>query len=183
MRCNFINSFKKDFHMFKIKDGSNNATLDKTKDATLDEGQKRKIDALQALLNYWWGEYQEKTKLEWKISLVIWALLATAIGGILTGKISSGTKYLLFGFPYIISILLIFILGVGHVMFLFWIQCRLKNFRDKMSVIRKGIEEALLIVLPQEKPYNILKHITFFLQLSVTIGACIYLISLILGFK
>jgi hypothetical protein len=149
------------------------------------DDRKRTVDAWQALLNYWWGEYQEKTKLEWKISIIIWAVLASAIGGILADKISHEMKQLIGNHPILLRNTMVgFLIGLSaiHEIFIWWIQRRLKEIRTTISEIRKGIHE-LLGIKENSKPYNILRHSTPFLQSIVTLSACFFLVVYIFIFK
>ena len=134
---------------------------------------KRRFDALQVILRYWWGEFQEKTRLEWRLSFAIWATLATIIGSILTGKLQSLKIAFL---PIWISVFLIILLAL-HFWFLSWIQKKLRSFRENIVPVLHEMYTLLPgLPIPLFIPGNRWKQPSLFVQIGISLVLEIFLL-------
>lgn len=132
----------------------------------MNEDEKRKYDALQSLNDQDWAEFQEKTRLEWRLSFGLWSSMVTVIGSIFAGK---ATDVEIAGLSWAIAAVCLCIILIGlHLWFLLWIQKRLQNVRYNLWTVRDKMWEFLSLVIPERPIRKILKQPSLYVQLGIT---------------
>jgi len=88
---------------------------------------KAQFDALHALSEQAWRDWDHKTRHEWRLSFGLWAALLAASAAVLQSSFRPPFTYVIAGG------IAVFVL---HVVFLAWIQGRLKEYRKEYSALR-----------------------------------------------
>jgi hypothetical protein len=115
-----------------------------------------RFEALKALEEQSWKEFQEKSKLELKMTLTIWLSLLLSLF-----KIEIPQDYA------ILFITLLCILGFIHYLFLDWIYDRLKFSREYLINIRKQMFSIVDFTPPKSNLKKDKKYI--YLQFGVSV--------------
>ena len=93
----------------------------------MDENAKRQFDALHALTEQTWRDWDHKTRHEWRLSLGLWAALLAASAAVLQ------TAFRPHPAAVVVGGIVVFAL---HVVFLAWIQGRLRKHRKEFIALR-----------------------------------------------
>ena len=94
---------------------------------------KAKFDALHALSEQAWRDWDHKTRHEWRLSFGLWAALLAASAALLQTKFRPElTLVLVAGFLVILL----------HVFFLAWIHGRLREYRKSFLALRARMPDA-----------------------------------------
>ncbi len=109
------------------------------------EKDKRTYDALVSVRDHQWKEFEEKTRLEWRLNFGIWAALLTSTGAVIKANECSlsGSEEI-----RIAIAIVVFLVIILHYSFLHWIQGSLKLCR-KFQHEAEG-EMRKLLSLPPE---------------------------------
>jgi hypothetical protein len=94
---------------------------------TMDENAKREFDALHALTEQAWRDWDHKTRHEWRLSFGLWAALLAASAAVLQ------TTFRPHPTAVVVGGLVVFVL---HIVFLAWIQRRLREHRKEFLALR-----------------------------------------------
>lgn len=93
----------------------------------MDENAKRQYDALYTLTEQAWRDWDHKTRHEWRLSFGLWVALLTASAAVLQ------TTFRPHPAAVVVGGILVFAL---HVVFLRWIQGRLRDHRKEFIALR-----------------------------------------------
>jgi hypothetical protein len=93
----------------------------------MEENTKREFDALHALSEQAWRDWDHKSRHEWRLSFGLWAALLAASAAILQTTFRPPLAAVLVG--GIIALVL-------HIVFLAWIQGRLREYRSEYLELR-----------------------------------------------
>jgi len=139
----------------------------------MNEDTSREYQALQSLNDQNWAEFQEKTRLEWRLSFGLWTSIVTVIGSIFAGR-ATGVEFTNFKLPAMC--LCVALIGL-HMWFLRWIQKRLKDIRANLKTVRCEMWKLLGLGTPVNSRRK--KQPSFFVQLGITCVLVIVILSLI----
>jgi len=144
----------------------------------VEDPQKREFDALQALQDQSWSEFQEKSQVEWRLSFGIWSAMVAAIGGILAGK---AAEVNIAPLKPLVACLFSILLGL-HLWFLIWVQQRLQEARENLRIVRQEMWNLLDLVQPgvERNERKIYKQPSLYVQLGITCVLEIVLLALLL---
>jgi hypothetical protein len=107
----------------------------------MDENAERDFDALHALSEQEWRDWDQRSRHEWRLSFGVWgALLAASAAGVNTDFRPSLCFVIIAGF---------IVLGL-HIWFLIWIQGRLKTFRIEYLRLRAQMPTPVTGAKPDE---------------------------------
>lgn len=109
----------------------------------MNEKDKRAYDAFVSIRDHQWKEFEEKTRLEWRLNFGIWAALIASTGAAIKANESSlgGNDEI----KVVISVVVLLVL-ILHYVFLHWVQNNLKLCR-KFQYEAEG-EMRKLLKLP-----------------------------------
>jgi hypothetical protein len=93
----------------------------------MDDKAKMEFDALQALSEQAWRDWDHKTRHEWRLSFGLWAALLAASAALLQAKFRPDVTLV------VVAGAAVFVL---HVVFLAWIQGRLREYRKAYLALR-----------------------------------------------
>lgn len=127
------------------------------------EDAKREFDALHALSEQVWRDWDHKSKHEWRLSFGLWAaLLASSAALLQTEYRPTQTQTLIIGGGLVVLILL-------HVWFLAWIQGRLWDYRTEYLDLRQRMPEPVKPVKPSDRSRCWCKSPSLWTQVVVTL--------------
>jgi hypothetical protein len=127
------------------------------------EDEKRKFDAWESLRDHAWREFEEKTRVEWRLSFGIWtALLASA------GALISADGQTIGGLIEQVALWVIGVVVLTHAAFLYWIQKRLRSARDDLYKAQVQMRE-LLNAPTEPPPRSIWKQVPMYVEFGITI--------------
>lgn len=104
----------------------------------MDVDDKNEYDALVSLRDQAWREFEEKTRLEWRLSFGIWIAVLTCAGAIFKASALRGSLLLEFS-AWIGAVIVIFV----HMYFLIWIQSALRRSRSFQREAESGMRKLL----------------------------------------
>ena len=142
----------------------------------MDNEVKNQFDALAAFRDHAWEEFQEKSGVEWRLSLAVWAAILSAAGAVLATKgFDAPTE------AVTISGLVLLAVGGLHLWFLHWVQRKLGEARVSLSESQGMMRELAGLpttaASPRGSPW---KQPTLYVQLAVTVlVGCVYIAALI----
>ncbi len=145
----------------------------------MDENKKNEFDALKEMEKGSWAEFQEKTKLEWRLSYAIWTVIVAAVGSIIAGK-ATGTKIEI---PKEIIIFLCVLPLIIHLLYLYWIQTCLRKSRYILNVIRDKMWTLVSITNPTPPSNPWYRQYSLWVQLGITLFLVIILVVAIVYVK
>jgi hypothetical protein len=93
----------------------------------MDDKAKSQFDALHALSEQAWRDWDHKTRHEWRLSFGLWAALLAASAALLQTKFCPGLSLV------VLAGVVVFVL---HVIFLRWMQGRLRAYRKEYLALR-----------------------------------------------
>lgn len=93
----------------------------------MDEKAKSEFDALLALSEQAWRDWDHKTRHEWRLSFGLWAALLAASAALLQAKFRPELTLV------VVAGIAVFLL---HVVFLAWIQGKLREYRKEYLALR-----------------------------------------------
>ena len=91
----------------------------------MEDEKKNEYDAWTCLRDHVWCEFEEKTRLEWRLSFGIWVALLSSAGAVLSADQLKGSILFI-----ILTCLVIIVVAYLHARFLGWIQSSLRKSRD-----------------------------------------------------
>ena len=148
----------------------------------MNDETRRRYQALQSLNDQNWAEFQEKTRLEWRLSFGLWTSIVTVIGSIFAGRATNIDLNIL-KWPAVClatslaAFLCVALIGL-HIWFLLWIQKRLNDIRANLRTVRSEMWELLKLGKPISTRSKWVQP-SFFVQLGITCLLVIVLMSLI----
>ena len=89
--------------------------------------EKAQFDALHALTEQAWRDWDHKTRHEWRLSFGLWAALLAASAAVLQSNFRPPFTYVIAGGIAVLAL---------HLVFLAWIQARLKEHRKEYLALR-----------------------------------------------
>jgi hypothetical protein len=95
--------------------------------STMDDEAKSQFDALHALSEQAWRDWDHKTRHEWRLSFGLWAALLAASAALLQTTFRPGPVLV------VVAGIVVFLL---HIVFLAWIQGRLREHRKEYLALR-----------------------------------------------
>ncbi len=102
------------------------------------EEPKSPFYALESMRNHAWSEFQEKARIEWRLSFGIWAGLLAGTGAVLSAEHLRRTDWLLY-----LTALAVFVVFVVHARFLLWVQGRLARSREFLREAQSRMQDLL----------------------------------------
>ena len=139
-------------------------TVDDDSECKMDEDSKRKYDALKSLNDQYWAEFQEKTRLEWRLSFGLWTSMVMAIGSIFAGK-AAEVDIARLKWPAVFFCLV----PIGlHFWFLWWIQRKLQAIRGYIATLRNEMWAQLHLDKQEHANRNRFRQPSFYVQLGIT---------------
>jgi hypothetical protein len=105
-------------------------------DATtgMDENAKCQFDALHALSEQAWRDWDHKTRHEWRLSFGLWAVLLAASAALLQTTFRPGLIVVLLAGAAVFLV---------HVVFLAWIHSGLRRYRKEYLALRARMPAAV----------------------------------------
>jgi hypothetical protein len=125
----------------------------------MDETARRRFESLYALSEQAWRDWDHKTKHEWKLSFGIWAALLASAAGFDKVRVEV---------PIGIIIAIGLVIFTIHLIFLWWVQIRLKDYRSEMGVLttQMRVLAETAQVVPRHSRLGIFSPI---IQVAITI--------------
>ena len=109
----------------------------------MNDDAKRAFDAWASFRDHAWHQFQEKARVEWRLSFGVWGALLASAGAILGTTGVTRTSLLEWS-----SIVAVLVLLVVHARFLWWIQQCLGQGRASL----REAEQHMLALLEAERP-------------------------------
>jgi hypothetical protein len=129
------------------------------------DDDKRRYDALQALRDHAWEEFQQKSRAEWQLSIGLWAAVLASAGAVLGAENLTIRNTIL-----ALATGLVGVLGALHLRFLLWIQARLGEFRSQLQDAQERMRELLeLPKIPRRPRPGPWQQASLQVQLGITV--------------
>jgi hypothetical protein len=127
----------------------------------MNEEKRRRFESLYNLSEQAWRDWDHKTRHEWKLSFGIWAALLAAAAGFDKIRVN---------IPLSIVVTIGLIIFGIHLIFLSWIQIRLKDYRAEMNVLAEQMRRlaGTSQIVPKHSRLGVFSPI---IQLAITILA------------
>jgi hypothetical protein len=133
---------------------------------------KTRFDALHALSEQWWRDWDHKSQGEWRLSFGIWAALLASAAAV--------TKSLV-PIPLVLAIVAGATVVTVHVMFLMWIHGTLRENRAHMRVCQKEMAKLAGLELKDEGWRPVFRKVSFLVQGVITLLLALVLVLMSVG--
>ena len=128
------------------------------------EEEKRKFEAWESIRDHAWREFEDKARVEWRLSFGIWAALLAVAGALIgTGQIGSGVV------PMGVAWIIVGSVVVTHAIFLYWVQTKLQNAREYLSEAQTQMRDILGGGKRDDPERSIWKQVPMYVEFGISI--------------
>jgi hypothetical protein len=142
----------------------------------MDNDGKKQFDALAALCDHAWKEFEEKSRVEWRLSFAVWAAILSAAAVVVSTDAFEPPTW-----AVLISGLVLTAIGGLHLWFLHWVQRKLGEARTSLSESQAKLCELVgLPTTPRSPRGSPWRQPTLYVQLALTVlVGCVLIAALI----
>lgn len=138
------------------------------------DSEKRRFDALTALRDHAWREFENKSQAEWRLGFGLWAAILGGAGVIVTTPTLAASATL----TYMVALYLLALCTI-HIKFMRWVQGKLGDCRDRIYEAQGEMRRMLSLPPAPEvgaSRGNRWRHPSLVVQVAISVLAAAVLI-------